>query len=278
MDNYIFYNGSRIKNLQGQRFGKLTANKVVEIKNRYAIWECICDCGNIRNVSAKSLNSGAIKMCSNCARKEKSIALKEKHANTENISKEDLMNRCFGDWKVIEKSTYQNGIQMWKCKCVKCGRIKEFSVYKLVNNTISRCECQSSAYKLLNNKIGLLTVIGVVNGKCKCKCECGNEIIVTVSDLCWRRSCGCMGDIEETKHTKLTWVVNNGQKLRSDNTSGVRGVLRANGKWGARITFQKETYWLGTFDEKKDAIAARKEAEYHLYRDFLEWYNCKYNK
>lgn len=76
----------------------------------------------------------------------------------------------------------------------------------------------------------------------------------------------------------MTWVINNGQKLRSDNTSGIRGVLRANGKWGARITFQKETYWLGTFDKKKDAVAARKEAEYHLYRDFLEWYNCKYNK
>ena len=75
MDNYIFYNGSRIKNLQGQRFGKLTANKAVEIKNRYAIWECKCDCGNIRNVSAKLLNSGTVKMCSDCARKEKSISL-----------------------------------------------------------------------------------------------------------------------------------------------------------------------------------------------------------
>ena len=29
--------------------------KVIEIKNRYAIWECVCDCGNIRNVSAKLL-------------------------------------------------------------------------------------------------------------------------------------------------------------------------------------------------------------------------------
>lgn len=190
MDNYIFYNGSRIKNLQGQRFGKLTANKAVEIKNRYAIWECKCDCGNIRNVSAKLLNSGTVKMCSDCARKEKSIALMEKHANTECINKENLTGRSFENWIVLEKGACQNGVQMWKCKCVKCGRVREFPIYKLVNNTIAKCKCQSPAYKLLNSKIGLLTVVGVTNGKCKCKCKCGKEIIVSVSDLYWRRSCG----------------------------------------------------------------------------------------
>lgn len=87
-----------------------------------------------------------------------------------------------------------------------------------------------------------------------------------------------MSDIEETKHTKLTWVVNNGQKIKSNNTSGIRGVCRANGKWAARITFQKETYWLGTFDKKKDAAIARKEAEEHLYVNFLDWYKNKYNE
>lgn len=92
------------------------------------------------------------------------------------------------------------------------------------------------------------------------------------------RSCGCMGDIEETKHTKLTWVINNGQNLRSDNTSGIRDVLRANGKQGSKNYLSKENILAGTFDEKKDAVAARKEAEYHLYRDFLKWYNCKYDK
>lgn len=226
MDNYIFYNGSRIKNLQGQRFGKLTANKAVEIKNRYAIWECKCDCGNIRNVSAKLLNSGTVKMCSDCARKEKSIALMEKHANTKSLNKEDLTGRSFEDWKVIKKGVCQNGVQMWECKCLKCGK----------------------------------------------------EIIVSVSDLCWRRSCGCMDDIEKTEHTKLALAVNKGQKIRKDNTSGVSGVHRVNGKWGARITFQKKTYWLGTYGKKKDAIEARKKAEEHLYTDFMDWYNTKYSK
>lgn len=41
---------------------------------------------------------------------------------------------------------------------------------------------------------------------------------------------------------------------------------------GAAITFQKKVYWLGTFDSIKDAANARKEAENHLYGDFLEWY------
>lgn len=47
MDNYIFYNGSRIKNLQGQRFGKLTANKAVEIN-------IVMQFGNV-NVIAETL-------------------------------------------------------------------------------------------------------------------------------------------------------------------------------------------------------------------------------
>lgn len=47
---------------------------------------------------------------------------------------------------------------------------------------------------------------------------------------------------------------------------------------GSKNYLSKENILAGTFDEKKDAVAARKEAEYHLYRDFLKWYNCKYDK
>ena len=49
-----------------------------------------------------------------------------------------------------------------------------------------------------------------------------------------------MGDIEETKHTKLTWVINNGQNLRSDNTSGVRDVLRAMENGEQELPFKRK--------------------------------------
>ena len=35
MDEYIRFNGSRVKNIQGQHFGHLIPQKVVGIKDRY---------------------------------------------------------------------------------------------------------------------------------------------------------------------------------------------------------------------------------------------------
>lgn len=51
------------------------------------------------------------------------------------------------------------------------------------------------------------------------------------------------------------------QKMRSTNTSGAMGVRRENNRWSARITANGVERHLGTFDEKSDAIAARKAAE-----------------
>ncbi len=48
---------------------------------------------------------------------------------------------------------------------------------------------------------------------------------------------------------------------RSNNTSGCPGVTRSKGKWAANITVNKFRYRLGAYDELKDAVAARKNAE-----------------
>ena len=61
-----------------------------------------------------------------------------------------------------------------------------------------------------------------------------------------------MGDIEETKHTKLTWVINNGQNLRSDNTSGIRDLEQAAEHITANTLYQIEVNHVKsvTFDAK----------------------------
>src|SRR3990172_3636584 len=50
---------SAFKDITGQRFGRLTAVKVVgkyvRGKNTSMIWECVCDCGNIKNVRKNML-------------------------------------------------------------------------------------------------------------------------------------------------------------------------------------------------------------------------------
>lgn len=53
------------------------------------------------------------------------------------------------------------------------------------------------------------------------------------------------------------------QKTASNNTSGALGVAwhKQRQKWCAVIISDNRRYWLGLFDEKADAIAARKAAE-----------------
>lgn len=274
MDEYIRFNGSRIKNIQGQQFGHLIPRKIVGIKNKYAIWQCSCDlCGGTRQVSAKLLKGGIATMCKKCVKERRRDTLAKISFNEDAISLKDLTGKQFGFWTVLKKGECKNTTQMWVCKCI-CGKTKEVSAYNLVYGRSASCGCSSST-NLIGKRIGILTVTGISKQdrlSCICKCDCGNVIKCTASDLWWKRSCGCIGEIEKEQHTKLTVALNGGKKIRSNNTSGVSGVNRANGKWGARITFQKKSYWLGTFDRFEDAVRARKEAERHLYGDFVEWY------
>lgn len=279
MDEYIRFNGSRVKNIQNKHFGHLIPQKIVGIKNKYAVWECLCDlCGGTREVSAKHLNSGSTTMCESCAKKNKAeLNTKRSKENTNKIAAQDLMGKVFGSWEAVKQREVVSGVRMWQCKCCKCGAARNISVYKLTRGETPKCECTKTR-NLIGQRFGMLEVVAVSkNGGFGyvCKCDCGNIINCTASDLAWRRSCGCSREIEQEKHTK-SYIVLKGQKMRSDNTSGVVGVHRANGKWGAAITFQKKTYWLGTFNTIKDAAEARKEAEKHLYKDFLVWYKDNY--
>lgn len=277
MNEYIRFNGSRIKNIQGKQFGHLIPQRVIGIKNRYAIWECLCDlCGGTRQVSAKLLKGGNATMCEKCIKEKRKDTLDKIRYNKDAIVFKDLTGKQFGFWTVLKKGEYRNLTQMWVCKC-KCGTIKEVSPYNLINGRSVSCGCFTS-YSLIGKRIGILKVIGITKEdglSCRCRCDCGNIINCTASDLEWKRSCGCADEIEKEKHTKISIVLGN-KKIRKDNTSGFNGVRRANGKWGASITFQKKSYWLGTFDNIDDAVAARKEAEKHLYGGFLEWYKTSH--
>jgi hypothetical protein len=55
-------NYSRIKNIAGQKFGRLTAIRCIT-KNRNSFWLCKCDCGNEKWVKSFYLTSGKTKSC-----------------------------------------------------------------------------------------------------------------------------------------------------------------------------------------------------------------------
>lgn len=53
----------KVKDLTGQRFSKLTARERVGSKRNYALWRCVCDCGNERDVKSGDLVSGHTRSC-----------------------------------------------------------------------------------------------------------------------------------------------------------------------------------------------------------------------
>lgn len=61
---------SRIRDLTGQKFGRLTAIKIIgKDKNNHKIWLCKCDCGNETQVAGTLLIEGKTKSCG-CLKKQ----------------------------------------------------------------------------------------------------------------------------------------------------------------------------------------------------------------
>lgn len=86
----------RVKNLTGQRFSRLLVVSFSHIKNRNAVWNCLCDCGNECQVRGSRLRSGDTKSCG-CFQIEQSI----KHAYIDGLSYhplrklyQNMISRC----------------------------------------------------------------------------------------------------------------------------------------------------------------------------------------
>lgn len=58
-----------VKDLTGQKFGRLTVIGLQPTESRKTFWICLCDCGNMKIVRSDSLQCGAIRSCG-CLKKE----------------------------------------------------------------------------------------------------------------------------------------------------------------------------------------------------------------
>lgn len=66
----------RVHNLSNQPFGDLIAKQFIEIRpGEGAIWECLCVCGEMREVSARFLKNRAVTRCEECAREQRTKQL-----------------------------------------------------------------------------------------------------------------------------------------------------------------------------------------------------------
>ena len=123
--------GKNIKDLKGQKFGKLTAIERTEEKDRNSYkWLCQCECGNEVKVSANKLLSGNTTSCG-CARRE---ALQKRA--------KDITGERFG-YLTAEKTvgTDKSGSKLWECKC-DCGKSVILTYNNLVHDGYQSCGCK----------------------------------------------------------------------------------------------------------------------------------------
>jgi len=74
----------KIKDISGQKFGRLTAIEKIRTTDHYqSIWLCKCECGNETEVRLDGLTTGRVRSCG-CLRDEKAVEIHTKHGDTAN--------------------------------------------------------------------------------------------------------------------------------------------------------------------------------------------------
>jgi|WetSurSiteA1Bulk_404760.scaffolds.fasta_scaffold00089_24 hypothetical protein len=124
-----------IKDLTGQRFGKLIANhQSGRTKTKQIIWNCVCDCGKEIEVRSTDLSSGHTKSCG-CY-------------NIEKISERSLKNligKRFGKLVINYQSGRTEKKQViWNCIC-DCGNMINIKSTYLLNGDTKSCGCLSES-------------------------------------------------------------------------------------------------------------------------------------
>ena len=124
---------SKLQDLTGAKFGRLTVLQREASKNGRTMWKCLCDCGNEKIVEAYNLKSGHVKSCG-CL-------------NYEVISKRnsrELEGKRFGRL-VAKERTRRNGKVSWICTC-DCGSTTVVLTNRLTSGKTRSCGCLLSDY------------------------------------------------------------------------------------------------------------------------------------
>lgn len=151
---------------------------------------CLCkECGTRYEKVPAEFERGKSSKCKNCA----GLALK------------DLKGKTFGSYYVIEYV----GNHYWKCKCTKCGTIKNITSQHLTLDGNTECiDCsnkdkgvkliESTVNSLLGKQFGNLVVTGYnyETHKYICECQCSDKSIIEVTRSNLKngcvKSCGCL--------------------------------------------------------------------------------------
>lgn len=153
----------------------------------------------------------------------------------------------------------------------------------------NRKEAKSRPYKdITGMRFGKLLAVEKTNVRdykrsviWKCVCSCGKECLFSEDALVHHKnsSCGCDW-VNGNKYNNLDRVLHRVEgtcleklcitKARADSKTGYVGItLTANGQYRATIGFKGKRYYLGTYYDLEDAIAARRRGE-KIHEEFLK--------
>lgn len=125
---------SKLIDLSGKRFGRLTVIRRASSDSGTAAWLCKCDCGNYKTASGAHLRQGLVKSCG-CARK---IA-----------HRIDISGQKYGMLTAVEPIYGEK--TKWRCKC-ECGNEVIVSMANLRSGHTTSCGCGSSRlYRGIDN-------------------------------------------------------------------------------------------------------------------------------
>lgn len=142
---------SKIKNIIGQKFGRLLVLERVEnyrqsngrTRTRY---KCQCDCGKIYIADGQHLIHGDIVSCG-CLKNEKAAERGRNKIPALASAKakfNDLTGQRFGKLVVVEYVGKDlNSKSMWKCQC-DCGNFTIVRSNHLLRNLVKSCGCTNS--------------------------------------------------------------------------------------------------------------------------------------
>jgi hypothetical protein len=120
---------NKLKDMRGERFGRLVVIESVANNGKHAMWKCKCDCENEVLVTGTNLRKGFTKSCGCLTRL---INLKGKR---------------FGRLTVIERAENdKRGQTRWKCKC-DCGKEAIVIAANLIRGISKSYGCLSTEKK-----------------------------------------------------------------------------------------------------------------------------------
>ena len=114
----------KLIDLAGKRFGFwVVQDRAANTRSGQVQWSCLCECGNVKLVTANSLRSGNSTSCG-C-----------NHAP-------DLTGEVFGQLTVVSQdaSSIDKSRRSWNCAC-DCGGKIVVSTYKLREEVVRSCGC-----------------------------------------------------------------------------------------------------------------------------------------